>query len=195
MTNDFSISVATVNGSGSQSANNILLRSIFRMGVPVEGKNIFPSNIAGLPTWFSIRVQEQGFTSRKSLSSIFVAMNPQTFAEDLSKVTPDGLFLYDLSKKIDTSLVPSSLHAVGIDFKKLAGEVTKSIQLKKLLANMIYVGILAELLSIPEETLNATVEFQFRGKTSIFEVNQQACLLYTSPSPRDRQKSRMPSSA
>ncbi|MCB0379067.1 MAG: 2-oxoacid:acceptor oxidoreductase subunit alpha [Bdellovibrionales bacterium] len=172
--NDFTISVATVNGSGSQSANNILMRSIFRMGVPVEGKNIFPSNIAGLPTWFSIRVSDKGYTSRKSKADIFIAMNKATCEKDLSKVRSGGLYFYSTAVKLDESLLPDDLICVPVDFNQLAGEVTQSIQLKKLLVNMVYVGLLAELLKIPEDVVNETVKFQFKGKESVFKVNQDA---------------------
>jgi 2-oxoglutarate/2-oxoacid ferredoxin oxidoreductase subunit alpha len=174
MVNNFSITVATVNGSGSQSSNNILMRSIFRMGIPVEGKNIFPSNIAGLPTWFTIRVNDDGFTSRQPLSEIFVAMNPETFEKDFSKIKGGGWLIYNQHRKIDESIIPKNIHAVGVDFSKMAGEVSKSIQLKKLLVNMIYVGVLAELLGIPEDVLSGVIQFQFKGKEKVFEVNNQA---------------------
>jgi len=176
MLNDFSLTIGTVNGSGSQSANNILMRSIFRMGIPVEGKNVFPSNIAGLPTWFSIRVNEQGFTSRKKLSDIFVAMNPETFEADLLKIKPGGLFLYNTHRKIDPTQIPENIQGVGIDFGKMATEVSKAIQLKKLLVNMIYVGVLAELLGIPEESLQGAIQTQFKGKAAVVDVNKSAVL-------------------
>lgn len=172
--NDFSISIATVNGSGSQSSNNILMRSIFRMGVPVEGKNIFPSNIAGLPTWFSIRVNEMGYTSREEKSDIFVAMNPETFAQDLEKLKPGGWLIYNKTKKIDESLIPETMNSLGIDFNALVSEVSKSIQLKKLLVNIVYVGVLAELLQIPDDILEETIRYQFKGKEKVFQVNHDA---------------------
>ena len=172
--NDFSINVATVNGSGSQSANNILMRSIFRMGIPVEGKNIFPSNIAGLPTWFSIRVNHQGFTSRQQKSDIFVAMNKSTAAEDILKVKSGGIFIYNSGLKIEPPEAPEGVQVLAVDFNKLAGEVTKSIQLKKLLVNMTYVGLLAELLKIPEDVISSVIEHQFKGKESVFKINREA---------------------
>src|SRR6267154_6646588 len=93
--NDFSIQVATVNGSGSQSANNVLLRSIFRMGIPVSGKNLFPSNIAGLPTWYTIRASKHGYVARKKEIDVLIAMNPETAKEDVLSLTPGGAVFYD----------------------------------------------------------------------------------------------------
>src|SRR5476651_2192941 len=98
--NDFSITVATVNGSGSQSSNNILLRALFRMGLPVGGKNLFPSNIQGLPTWFTIRVNENGFTARKPLADLVVAINPATAADDLKLVRPGGVVFLNSEIKL-----------------------------------------------------------------------------------------------
>src|SRR3954452_17908000 len=98
--NDFVLTVATANGSGSQSANNILLRAFFRMGLPVGGKNLFPSNIQGLPTWFTIRVNEEGFTARKKLADIAIAINPQTAREDLKLVRPGGFVFLSTDAKI-----------------------------------------------------------------------------------------------
>ena len=168
------MTVATVNGSGSQSANNILMRSIFRMGVPVSGKNLFPSNIAGLPTWFSIRANEKGYVGRKPLCDILVAMNKETFVEDFSKVKEGGLFIYNTSLRVDESAIPTGLEVVAIDFNTLCKEVTTSIQLKKLLVNMIYVGVLTKILDIPEEVVNGTIEHQFKSKQSVFEINKKA---------------------
>ena len=172
--NDFSITVATVNGSGSQSANNILMKSIFRSGLPVSGKNLFPSNIAGLPTWFSIRVNEKGYVGRKKFSDIFVAMNKQTFAEDLGKVTEGGLFIYNSGMKVDESIIPDHFTSLPINFTAISKEVTSSLQLKKLLINMVYVGVLAEVLGLAQETVDRVIEDQFKGKEAVFEINKKA---------------------
>lgn len=172
--NDFSIQVATVNGSGSQSSNLILLRSLFRMGLPVSGKNLFPSNIAGLPTWFSIRVNEAGYTAMADKADIFVAINKQTVEKDMLRVRPGGLFLYNKGFTINEEQLPLEAKAVPIDFMGLAGEVSKSIKLKKLLTNMVYVGVLAEMLGIPEDVLKETVAYQFKDKAKVIDMNQQA---------------------
>lgn len=172
--NDFVVEVATVNGSGSQSSNNILMRTIFRMGVPVEGKNLFPSNIQGMPTWFTIRVHEKGHLSRKEKADIVVAMNPKTALEDVKKLKPGGLFFYNSDMRADFSQLDPEVEAVGIGFRKLVSEATDSIQLKKLLTNMVYVGVLAELLELDETLLADTIRDQFQGKEKVFDVNLKA---------------------
>ena len=172
--NDFSIGIATVNGSGSQSANNILMRSIFKMGLPVSGKNLFPSNIAGLPTWFSIRVNEKGHLGREKQSDIFVAMNKETLLQDFEWLKKDGFFIYNSNLKFDKDSLPQMENLIGIPFSELVREVSSSIQLKKLLINMIYVGVLGEWLQIPEDVVFKTVEQQFRSKESVYEINKQA---------------------
>lgn len=172
--NDFSITIATMNGSGSQSANNILMRSIFRYGVPVSGKNLFPSNIAGLPTWFSIRVNDQGFVSRQPLADVVVAMNKDTLLEDTQLLKPNGVFIYNAALKPELESFNALKNVIAIDFNDLVKDITGSIQLKKLLVNMIYVGVLSELLRLPDDAVNATIEHQFKGKASVYEINKKA---------------------
>src|SRR6202045_2437925 len=139
--NDFSIQVATVNGSGSQTANNVLLRSIFQMGVPVSGKNMFPSNIQGLPTWFTIRASKDGYIARKKEIDFLVAMNPETAREDVLKLDPGAAVVYDEPLKLDA--LRSDLHFYPVPFDKLVGPVCPEPKLRKLVRNMIYDGILA----------------------------------------------------
>lgn len=172
--NDFSVTVATVNGSGSQSANNILMRSIFRMGIPVSGKNMFPSNIAGLPTWFSIRVSDKGYLGRQAKSDIVVAMNKETLLADFAKLKEGGTFIYNSGLRVDTEAFPKDVNIVPVDFNALAKDVSDSIQLKKLLVNMIYVGVLTELLSVPEEVVAETIEHQFQDKQKVHAINKKA---------------------
>lgn len=172
--NDVVIEVATVNGSGSQSANNILLRSIFKMGIPVGGKNLFPSNIAGLPTWFTIRAHAKGYIGRRELADIFVAMNADTIVKDVTHLRSGGIFIYNSDLRFDaTKLSPDCIN-VPVSFKELVSKVTDSIKLKKLLTNMVYIGILAELLKVEKSALEAAVKDQFKGKESIFEINFKA---------------------
>src|ERR1700722_6994333 len=121
--NDFVLTVATANGSGSQSSNNILLRSLFRMGLPVGGKNLFPSNIQGLPTWFTIRVNEKGFTARKALADVVVALNPQTALEDLKQVRPGGWAFLSSEIKVDPTLYPNNVRVVVVPFKDIVAPV------------------------------------------------------------------------
>lgn len=174
--NNFVITVATVNGSGSQSANNILLKSLFRMGVPVGGKNVFPSNIAGLPTWFWIRADDNGFTARREQADIFVAMNPTTLRDDIKTVKKGGYFIYnsDLGIKPDVTAETEGVHLLPISFKPLVDKSTDSIKIKKLVINMVYVGVLAQLLGIDLPILNQTIADQFEGKESVIEVNRKA---------------------
>ncbi|MCB9073454.1 MAG: 2-oxoacid:acceptor oxidoreductase subunit alpha [Bdellovibrionaceae bacterium] len=173
MLENISITIGTVNGSGSQSANVILQRAIFRMGVAVVGKNLFPSNIAGLPTWFIIRANTKGYSSIEPKSDIVVALNPQTANEDLQHLKPHGLYIYNSSVKL-TRPIPEGCTAVSIDFTKLAGQVVESIKIKKLLTNMVYVGVLCEILGIPQDIINTTISDQFSGKDNVIDMNQKA---------------------
>lgn len=174
--NNFVITVATVNGSGSQSANNILLKSLFRMGVPVGGKNVFPSNIAGLPTWFWIRADEKGFIARREHADILIAMNPQTLKEDIRTLKNGGYFIYNSDLGIKPEITPElqSVHIIPISFKPLVDKSTDSIKIKKLVVNMVYVGVIAQLLDIDMAILNETLADQFKGKDSVVEVNRKA---------------------
>jgi 2-oxoglutarate/2-oxoacid ferredoxin oxidoreductase subunit alpha len=166
--NNLSLIIGTVNGSGSQSSNLILLRSIYRMGIPVGGKNLFPSNIAGLPTWFVIRVNEKGYTSIPPKMDIVVAMNQQTADDDISHLNPEGLFIYNSSLRFTKPLPTNS---ISVEFAKIAGQVNDSIKLKKLLTNIVYVGVLAEMLGIPDEILHTTIADQFNNKKSVVDLN------------------------
>jgi 2-oxoglutarate ferredoxin oxidoreductase subunit alpha len=182
--NNFVITIATVNGSGSQSANNILLKTLFRMGVPVGGKNVFPSNIAGLPTWFWIRAEENGYVARRAKADIFVGMNPQTLLEDLKTLRSGGFFIYnsDLGTQLQSDLAQTivkeaSIQLIPISFKPLVDQSTDSIKVKKLVINMIYVGVLAKLLNLDLEVLNLSIADQFENKDSVITVNKKAAEL------------------
>jgi 2-oxoglutarate ferredoxin oxidoreductase subunit alpha len=170
--NDFNVQVATVNGSGSQSANLVLMRSLFNMGVPVSGKNLFPSNIAGLPTWYTIRANEKGYVARKRELDCVVAMNLATAAEDLAALRKGALFLVNDAIKIAQKR--DDVVEYRVPFKELVGSVTKEIKLHKLLVNMIYVGILAQLLGIELEAIDPAIEKQFPGKAKAIEINKAA---------------------
>ena len=146
VTNDFSIQVATVNGSGSQTANSVLMRSIFQMGIPVSGKNMFPSNIAGLPTWFTIRASKHGYIGRRREIDFLVAMNPETAREDVMKLDGGAAVVYDEPLKLNE--LRSDLHFYPVPFDKLVAPVCPEAKLRKLVRNMIYDGIVAQLLSI-----------------------------------------------
>lgn len=172
-TSDFLISIATVNGSGSQTANNILLRSLFRMGMPVGGKNVFPSNISGMPTWFWIRSNQNGFLGAKSWANIVLAFNAQTFESDQKLLKPGSFFFYPeemaLLKKVRNDIV-----SIPLPFKSLSDQIKAPPKIKKMAANMIYVGILAELLKIPKELIQEVLQDQLRNKPSVIEPNLAA---------------------
>src|SRR5579859_3002581 len=151
--NDFSIQVATVNGSGSQSANNVLLRSLFRMGIPVSGKNLFPSNIAGLPTWFTIRCSPHGYVARKKEIDMLVAMNAETAKEDALSLDAGASVIYDEPLKLDA--VRSDLIFYPVPYDKIVAAVCPEAKLRKLVKNMIYVGVVAEILGIDMKQVEA----------------------------------------
>src|SRR4029078_1238164 len=144
--NDFSIQVATVNGSGSQTANLVLLRSIFQMGIPVSGKNLFPSNIAGLPTWHTIRANHRGYISSKKEIDFLVAMNAETAKDDVLSLEPGRAVVYDEPLKLDA--LRSDLIFYPVPFDKIVAEVCPDAKLRRLVRNMIYDGVLSKLLSI-----------------------------------------------
>lgn len=169
LVNDFSIEVATVNGSGSQSANNILMRAIFQMGIPVSGKNLFPSNIAGLPTWFTIRANRHGYIARKADSEIFVAMNPETLQADVQKLRPGAVLIYNSDLKVTVSR--DDLIVLAVPFGKLATEACAEVKLRKLVTNMVYVGVVAQVLGIDMTEVEAALRKQFKGKEKAVELN------------------------
>ena len=160
--NDFTIQVATINGSGSQTANTVLMRALFQMGIPVSGKNLFPSNIAGLPTWFTIRASRRGYIGRKKEVDFLVAMNPETAREDVLKLEPGAAVIYDEPLKLDA--LRQDLHFYPVPFDKLVGPVCPEARLRKLVRNMIYDGVLAQLLGIELEEVHKALFKQFGAK-------------------------------
>jgi len=160
--NDFCIQVGTVNGSGSQTANNVLMRGIFQMGIPVSGKNMFPSNIQGLPTWFTIRASKNGYISRKKEVDFLVAMNPETAREDTMKLEPGAAVVYDEPLKLNE--LRSDLHFYPVPYDKLVGPVCPDAKLRKLVRNMIYDGVVAWVLSIEMEEIHKALFRQFGAK-------------------------------
>ncbi len=170
VTNDFSIQVATVNGSGSQTANSVLMRSIFQMGIPVSGKNMFPSNIAGLPTWFTIRASKHGYIGRRKEIDFLVAMNPETAREDVMKLDSGAAVVYDEPLKL--SELRSDLHFYPVPFDKLVAPVCPDAKLRKLVRNMIYDGIVAWLLSIEMDEVHKALVKQFgKRKAKAADLN------------------------
>lgn len=170
--NDFSIQVATANGSGSQSSNTVLLRAIFQMGVPVSGKNLFPSNIAGLPTWYTIRASKEGFVARKKEIDVLVAMNPETAREDVLALPPGAVAVYDAPLALEK--LRDDLVFYPVAFDRLVEPVTTDARLRRLLRNMAYVGVLARLLSIDLGEVEAAIGKQFGGKAKARALNVAA---------------------
>ncbi|HEX3321040.1 MAG TPA: 2-oxoacid:acceptor oxidoreductase subunit alpha [Terriglobales bacterium] len=172
ITNDMSIQVATVNGSGSQSSNTVLLRSIFQMGVPVSGKNLFPSNIAGLPTWYTIRANKDGYIARKKEIDFLVAMNAETAQEDVLSLAPGAVVLYDEPLGLDK--LRSDLVFYAVPYDKLVAPVCPEAKLRKLVKNMIYVGVVAHLLNIDMNEVEKAIGKQFARKAKAAALNMAA---------------------
>lgn len=170
--NDFSIHVATVNGSGSQSSNLVLLRALFEMGIPVSGKNLFPSNIAGLPTWYTIRASKHGFIGRKKEVDFLVAMNAQTAEEDVRSLEPGRAVVYD--EPLHLQDLRDDLYFYPVPFDKLVAPVCPAPKLRKLVRNIIYDGVLASLLGIEMDEIRNAIFKQFKTKVKAAELNWNA---------------------
>jgi 2-oxoglutarate ferredoxin oxidoreductase subunit alpha len=170
--NDMSIQVATVNGSGSQSANTVLLRTIFQMGVPVSGKNLFPSNIAGLPTWYTIRANRLGYIARKKEIDFLVAMNPESARDDVLSLASGAAVLYDEPLNLNT--LRHDLTFYPVPFDKLVASVCSEPKLRKLVKNMIYVGVVGQLLGLEMPEAEKAVRKQFGQKVRAADLNVAA---------------------
>jgi len=170
--NDFNIQVATVNGSGSQSANSVLLRSIFGMGIPVSGKNLFPSNIAGLPTWYTIRASKHGYVARKKEIDILVAMNSETAKEDILSLPAGAAAIYEDSQ--DLRQYRDDVVCYPIPFDKLTAAVCPEAKLRKLVKNMVYVGVVAKLISLDMKSVETALRRQFAKKQKAADLNWAA---------------------
>ena len=167
--NDFSINVATVNGSGSQSANSVLLKSIFGMGIPVSGKNLFPSNIAGLPTWYTIRASKDGYVARTRDAEFLVALNPETAKSDIEALPAGGVAIYE--ENANLKQYRSDVVCYPVPFDKITAAVCTEAKLRKLVKNMVYVGVVAQLLSIDLAVVEHSVKKQFAKKQKVFDLN------------------------
>src|SRR5262245_22293165 len=170
--NDFSIQIATVNGSGSQTANMVLLRSLLLMGIPASGKNMFPSNIAGLPTWYTIRASKRGYIGRKKEVDFLVAMNPETAKEDVLTLEPGAAVVYDEPLKLNT--LRSDLVFYPVPFDKLVAPVCPDAKLRRLVRNMIYDGILAKILNIDPALMEKALGKQLGKKAKAVTLNAGA---------------------
>jgi 2-oxoglutarate ferredoxin oxidoreductase subunit alpha len=168
--NDFSIVVGTANGSGSQTSNSTILRALFKMGIPVSGKNLFPSNIQGLPTWYIIRASKDGFIARREEREIVVAMNPASFDKDLASVMPGGVFFYDDSIKAPINRQDVTVYPMPVK-QIVRSDPNIPSNLRDMIANMTYVGILGQMLGIEMDKIEAALSFAFKGKQKAVDLN------------------------
>ena len=175
--NDFSIKLANVNGTGSASANGLLMKAIFRMGVPVVGKNIFPSNIQGLPTWYEIRVTEKGYRGRSGKVHLMVAMNAKTYEQDLAELSPGGVLLYDSTWPRPHFMSRSDITVLGVPLAKMCNDAFKVARSRILMKNMAYVGAVAALIDIDMNVIHNLVREMFAAKPKLIDLNLQALAL------------------
>ena len=172
--NDFVVKFANVNGSGSASANRLFARSILRMGVPVASRNIFPSNIQGLPTWYEVRVSEAGHIGRRGGVDLMVAMNPQTWTQDVAEIDPGGYLFYDSTRPMPPSSFRSDITVIGMPLTAIANARYKDPRQRQLFKNIIYLGALTELLGIDAKEVEALIGEQFKGKDKLIPPNIEA---------------------
>ncbi len=172
--NDFVIKFANVNGSGSASANELFAKAILRMGVPVSPRNIFPSNIQGLPTWYEVRVTEQGYLGRRGGIDMMVAMNPQTWDADLAELEPGGYLFYDSTRPMPASRFRDDIHVIGMPLTEICNAVYTDPRQRQLFKNIVYVGALSVLLDIEPEVIEKLFGEQYKGKEKLLASNVQA---------------------
>lgn len=174
--NDLVVRFANVNGTGSASANNMFAMSIFRMGIPMTAKNIFPSNIQGLPTWYEVRVSEKGYLGRREGVDIMLCVNPQSMKQDVASVKPGGYFLYDNTKNLHKDFIRDDINYIGIPMIGICMRLYSDARQRQLFKNMIYVGALAALLDIELEVVKGIIADEFAKKPKLIEPNVQAMM-------------------
>ncbi len=177
MVNDFAIKIATVNGTGSASANGLIMQTIFRMGIPVTGKNLFPSNIQGLPTWYEIRVSKDGYTARTPVFDLIVAMNAATYQKDVNEVRPGGWLLYDSSWPLDERLKRDDIHYVGVPMAEMVNDAFKGVRERILMKNITCAGALAALLNMDTDIIKTLTHEKFSKKPALLDSNEKAIYL------------------
>jgi 2-oxoglutarate/2-oxoacid ferredoxin oxidoreductase subunit alpha len=173
-TNDFALKLANVNGTGSASANGLLMQAIFRMGIPVSGKNLFPSNIQGLPTWYEVRVSKQGHTARALDYDLVVAMNAETYARDVAEVRSGGALLYDSSWPLDAALARPDVNFLGVPLARLCNEIFTDSRERILMKNIAYLGALVALLDVDMGVIDELLEEKFSRKKALLDSNHRA---------------------
>src|SRR6202030_618923 len=172
--NDFVVRFANVNGSGSASANELFARSVLRMGIPVAPRNIFPSNIQGLPTWYDVRISEAGHLGARGGTDLMVAMNPQTWDKDVAAVEPGGYLLYDSTKPLPKSKLRDDITVIGVPLTAICNREYTDPRLRQLFKNIIYLGALSALLDIEPDVIEALFYEQFKGKEKLIKPNLHA---------------------
>src|SRR5215831_25879 len=172
--NDFVVKFANVNGSGSASANTLFAKSILRMGVPVSPRNIFPSNIQGLPTWYEVRVSERGWLGRRGGVDLMVAMNPQTWEKDVAEIEPGGYLFYDSTKPLPPDKFREDVNVIGMPLMEICNTTYSDPRQRQLFKNIIYVGALAHLLGIDLAEVEKLIGEQYKGKEKLLEPNVRA---------------------
>ncbi|MDB5499380.1 MAG: 2-oxoacid:acceptor oxidoreductase subunit alpha, partial [Phenylobacterium sp.] len=172
--NDFVVKFANVNGSGSASANGMFAKSILRMGVPVAARNIFPSNIQGLPTWYEVRITEAGHLGRRGGVDLMVAMNPQTWDRDLAEIEPGGYLFYDSTKPLPPGKFRDDITVIGVPLTAMCNEAYALPRERQLFKNIIYVGALSALLGIDAEVFETLLAEQFAAKPKLISANVEA---------------------
>ena len=175
--NDFAIKLANVNGTGSASANSLLMQAIFRMGIPVSGKNLFPSNIQGLPTWYEIRVNKDGHTARALDYDLIIAMNSQTYAKDVAEVREGGYLLYDSTWPLDPHLRRDDITILGIPFSHMCNESFGESRERILMKNIAYAGALVAMLDVDMDVVQQLLDEKFATKKALRESNLKALRL------------------
>jgi 2-oxoglutarate ferredoxin oxidoreductase subunit alpha len=175
--NDFVVRFANVNGTGSASANFLFTKAIFRMGIPVTPKNIFPSNIQGLPTWYEVRINEKGYLGRREGIDLMVAVNPQSMLNDVKSVKPGGYFLYDSSKKLHSQYIREDINYIGIPLMEMCNEAYTDARQRQLFKNIVYVGALIALFDIEFSVMEGLLAEQFKGKEKLIPSNVKALKL------------------
>src|SRR5499427_4534723 len=172
--NDFVVRFANVNGSGSASANELFARSVLRMGIPVAPRNIFPSNIQGLPTWYEVRISEAGHLGARGGTDLMVAMNPQTWDKDLASIEPGGYLFYDSTKPVPPSKLRDDINVVGVPLTEICNCEYSDARQRQLFKNIMYVGALSALLDMDVAEIEQLIGEQFKGKDKLIDANKRA---------------------
>ena len=175
--NDFVVKFANVNGSGSASANELFARTFLRMGIPVSPRNIFPSNIQGLPTWYEVRVTEKGHLGRRGGVDLMVAMNPQTWAQDMKEIEPGGYVFYDNTKPLPPSKFRDDINVIGMPLTEICNSAYSDPRERQLFKNIIYLGALAALMDLEPEAIAELIGEQYKGKEKLLKPNLNALQL------------------